>query len=53
LQPALPIPFPYKRIVVIGVTGCGKSMLAGQLVGAEIWSEFHRIGCPVLETGLG
>jgi len=31
LQPALPIPFPYKRIVVIGVTGCGKSMLAGQL----------------------
>ena len=27
----LPASFPYKRIVVIGVTGCGKSMLAEKL----------------------
>ena len=31
MQAVSPAPFPYKRIVVIGVTGSGKSVLAGQL----------------------
>ena len=31
MDPSLPTSFPYKRIVVIGVTGCGKSVLAEKL----------------------
>jgi len=31
MEPSPPTPFPYKRIVVIGVTGSGKSMLAEKL----------------------
>ena len=31
MEPNPPVPFPYKRIVVIGVTGCGKSVLAEKL----------------------
>ena len=31
MAPNPPVPFPYKRIVVIGVTGCGKSVLAEKL----------------------
>ena len=31
MPPNPPASFPYKRIVVIGVTGCGKSVLAERL----------------------
>jgi len=31
MEPNSRVPFPYKRIVVIGVTGCGKSVLAEKL----------------------
>ena len=35
-------PFPYKRIVVVGVTGCGKSILAERLA-AKLGLEFIEL----------
>lgn len=40
LRPA--VPFPYKRIVVVGVTGCGKSILAESLAG-KLGLEFIEL----------
>jgi hypothetical protein len=42
MDPRTAVPFPYKRIVVVGVTGCGKSMLAENLA-SKLGLEFIEL----------